>query len=86
MHYVSRLRRLVRRQIAKAHASQPLLVNDNEWSSYDAVNADGVRNLYDLYEDDPATVDPEPVPAEEFYDTAVAVADAAHTTTTYKEL
>ena len=29
---------------------------------HDAVNADGVRNLYDLYEDDPATVDPEPVP------------------------
>ena len=49
-----------RRLIERQHGEQPLLVNDNEWSSYDKLNSESVRNLYDLYESEPETIDTEP--------------------------
>ena len=50
-----------RRLIARKGHQQPMLINDNAWSSYDAVSSEGVRQLYDLYENDPESIDPEPI-------------------------
>ena len=37
-----------RRNIAKKGGRQPLVINDNNWSAYEKVNNDSVRNIYDL--------------------------------------
>ena len=54
-----------RRNIAKKGGRQPLVINDNNWSAYEKVNNDSVRNIYDLYEDSPEDIDDTPVDTDE---------------------